>query len=301
MRFTALRLFKLAKGYSLAIVLFVAGAIVFGLGAVIGSRFNGQPQPHFGLDIARAILTLGSGLILGGAVKVMLDGLQAAQKERQDEHELRERLLAELRDVHDRAENARLMIAAQRSAEAYNEQMRALIGCQVVLLKIKRTLDLRPGSTREVDRDGVSLASMIGYLRALQDEYGQNYCELADCQRYDEALTHRRLSALIEANSSFDPGTVAARHYAWGLMRDRKMFPVLDDLSKCGEQYTEKFRRQLECLAAQLLKPPSRQRGDQCVSRQSDDQFENQTSEVARQVRRAIQPGDSKQSNVSAS
>ena len=103
---------------------------------------------------------------------------------------MRERLLADLRLVHDRSESARLLIAAHRSAKTYGEQMRGLIACEVVLLKVKRTLDLAPSERHE--KESRCLADMLGYLRALSDEYRAEYKKVADCQRYDEALTTAR-------------------------------------------------------------------------------------------------------------
>jgi hypothetical protein len=60
------------KSYGLALVLFAAGVLFLGIGVGLGIAFIHR-QPHFGVDIARAALTLGSGLILGGAVKAALD------------------------------------------------------------------------------------------------------------------------------------------------------------------------------------------------------------------------------------
>jgi hypothetical protein len=93
----------------------------------------------------------------------MLDLYQATQQKQARDHEVRERLLTDLRNIHDQAETARLMIAAHRSAKAYGEQMRHLIGCQVALLKIKRSLDLRP-TFKDVGEMAECLAGMVGYL-----------------------------------------------------------------------------------------------------------------------------------------
>jgi hypothetical protein len=245
------------RPYGLAIALFVAGLAVVGLGAILGFASDNEPQPHFGLELAKGALTLGSGLILGGAVKVLLDRYQQALKERQDEHELRERLLGDLRNVHDRTESTRLMVNAHRSAQIYGDQMGDLIGCQVTLLKIKRSLDLRLGSNRRVDPEAVCLETMISYLRALQHEYETNYWSLADCARYDEAVTRHRLDELAAANTPFDPQAAEASHRAWKLMSDPAKFPVLHDLTHCGERYMKNFRQPLNDLAAQLLNTES--------------------------------------------
>jgi hypothetical protein len=55
--------------------------------------------PHFGPEAAKAVVTLGIGLILGGALKVLLDTYQNELKQREEEHELRERLLAPISEM----------------------------------------------------------------------------------------------------------------------------------------------------------------------------------------------------------
>jgi len=109
----------------------------------------------------------------------MLDRYQDRVADKKKAHELRERLLADLRDVHDRAEDARLM-----HADIDSQHVRELIRCQVVLLKVKRTLDLRAAEIFETtrkkrivcvnDRAHECLADMIGYLRVLEGEYTSN-------------------------------------------------------------------------------------------------------------------------------
>jgi hypothetical protein len=70
-------------------------------------------------------------------LKVLLDTYQNELKQRAEEHELRERLLADLRDVHDRVENARLMIPADKSTVSYAEQMQALaVGEATVVVRV---------------------------------------------------------------------------------------------------------------------------------------------------------------------
>jgi hypothetical protein len=239
------------RQYKFALALFALGLAVGCGGAWVGFSFYAKSPQHFGVEVGKAILALGTGLILGGALKAMLDMYQATQEQRAGDHELRERLLSDLRNVHDQAETARLMIAAHRSAKAYGEQMRHLIGCQVVLLKIKRSLDLRP-SLQDVGKKAVCLADMVGYLRALQHEYTRNYSLVADCQRYDTAVRRRRLEELATTDAPFDPST-GSSHDAWDLLNDSAMFPVLEDFTKCGDKYSARFREPLNQVAALLL------------------------------------------------
>jgi hypothetical protein len=243
-----------AKRYRLAIALFAVGATVAVIGGVLGYLVARQPSPPFTLELAKATLTLGSGLILGGALKVLLDQYQVAQKEHEEAHELQERLLGDIRGVYDQTERARLTIRAQGSATTYDEQMQMLIGCQAVLLKFKRSLELRWSSLNYVDPGAKRLTQMIGYLRALQDEYAKNYQRVLDCQRYDEEVLRGRITEFAATGTSpCDSDAYTISHHTRDLLDDVKRFPVLHDLTTCGSEYTDAFAKPLHDLAASLL------------------------------------------------
>jgi hypothetical protein len=186
------------KPYSLAFAMAGLGVMVGAGGVVLGSNFNGESSPSFWVELAKALLSLGTGLILGGALKALLDAYQGKRKQREEDYELRERLLGDLRDVYDRMERARLMISAYKSGNDYFDHMRELIGCQAMLLKFKRAVDIRGDSTKDVDPHSVYLSKTIGYLRALQNEYARNYMSVAECQRYDDKITDGQLSELVD-------------------------------------------------------------------------------------------------------
>jgi hypothetical protein len=242
-----------SHGRALVIGLFIVGLAIFGGGAALGYKFNDTPEPQFVDDIARAGLALGTGLILGGALKFMLEAYQRGIEQRGELQELCQRLWAELRDVHDRTENARLTLQAHRSAEAYNQLMGDLIGCEVRLRKVKRTLDLRRDDLPEVDQDGRCLAATVGYLRTLQREYKNNYLLVVDCQRYDQALNNERLRLLAAADAPLKEFRTKTSHYAWTLLTNERKFPLLDDLTNCGPKYVDHFRQPLHELTRQLL------------------------------------------------
>ena len=245
-------------GYALAMCLTLVGVGVGLVGVVIGVSLDAQHPKQFELELAKALLTLATGLILGGAVKVLLDHFQETAKLRDEEQARHERLLADLRGVHDRAERVRLMVSAHRSAKAYGQHMQALIGCQVLLLKIKRTLDVsRTGGASE--RANEHLKDMLGYLRALQYEYRDHYKEVADCQRYDEAVTTRRFAKAAEFEVAGDhpQQPPASSQYAWTTLDDAQEFPVLDDLTNEGAWYKQYFLEPFHALAAELV-----ERGD---------------------------------------
>ena len=174
-----------------------------------------------------------------------------------EEHELREFLLADLRGVYNSTEQARLTIKAHQSAAAYGEQMEILIGCQAVMLKFKRSLELRltPDHRDRVDPGGRSLLQVIGYLRALQNEYTENYRDVEECQRYDQAVTQRRINELVAGDQPFDESQLKTSAHTWMLLQRPDQFPVLRTLIGCGEQYNESFAKPLYNVAAQLIPP----------------------------------------------
>ena len=139
------------------------GALVFGLGAWREwDRIDDEP-PHFGMEVGRAALRLGSGLILGGAVKVTLDHYQQSQEKCEQARQARRQLVEELRDVRQRTASATMsMIKAHKSTEAYAEQMSVLIDCRVVLLKLKHTMELL--RQHEPHRIRARLSAEAGWL-----------------------------------------------------------------------------------------------------------------------------------------
>lgn len=283
------------SGYRLAAILTVIGIGVGAMGFVIGTSLDAQDPNTFDLELAKALLTLGTGLILGGAVKVLLDQFQSAQKTREEEQTRRasqvveeqarhERLLADLRDVHDRAENVRLMVAAHRSAKTYGEHMRSLIGCQVVLLKVKRTLDVsRPGGTDPNTDD--QLKQMLGYLRALQYEYRDRYKAVSDLQRYDEDVTKATFQQAAEreiADGAREIPAPKSSQRAWRFLADRTQFPVLDDLTNDGSCYRVHFLQPFHRLASGLVDAG----GDR---RSADTEFDQQVERLADEIRDALE------------
>jgi hypothetical protein len=170
------RAWKALKAAKLLILFVALGLAVGVLAAYMNTLCHNS---GFGSSCSSALMTLATGLIISGALKLLLDSYQDSKKERDEQHELRERLLEEMRDVYLRVERARLMIKAHNSAKAYNHQMSQLIGCQATLLRVRRTLNLRLDD-KNAQKNKYCFADIIGYLRALQNEFESNYNEIAD-------------------------------------------------------------------------------------------------------------------------
>lgn len=120
---------------------------------------------------------------------------------------------------------------------------------------------------------------MIGYLRALQDEYTWKYQRVRDCERYDEEITRRRISELAaEESPPSGSNTDGIDHHTRALLTDKHEFPVLNDLILCGVEYNDHFAQPLHTLAAQLLMT-----ADSC--RELDTQFDDNVKVTAQSIR----------------
>ena len=161
-------------------------------------------------------------------------------------------------------------MSANKTAVVYGEQMQQLIECQAALLKVKRSIELRSG--RAVSDDGTRcFADVLGYLRALQNEFATNFKRVSDSQD------------------------------TWTEVCDRGQLPVLCDLTACSERFTRMLVEPLNKVAAKLLEHgvPERDRvsGDEAtdvsvIDREFDRQVEkiaeNIQSEVARDSRHVV-------------
>jgi hypothetical protein len=178
--------------------------------------------------------------------------------------------------VYDQVERSRLTIQADGSASAYHEHMQLLIGRQAVLLEFKRSVELPWASFNYVDPEAKRLRQMIGYLRAPQDEYTQNYQQAWGCQGHDEEVMRRRLYKLVTAGTSpCDSNADAINHHTRDLLSDVQRFPVLPDLTTCGSRYNDSFAQPLHALAASLLMTT-----DTC--RELDTKFDKHVYKTAR-------------------
>jgi hypothetical protein len=238
----------------LIIGIFAAGALVFLGGIWLRCTVDNPPS---GPDLANALMTLGSGVILGGGVKYLLDRYQQKQKERDEHHELRERLLAELRDVYLRTETARLTLKSVGSTSTYTEKMRELIGCQAALLRIKRSLDLRTDEAGR-ERNQSCFVDIVGYLRALQNEFAENIREMP------------------------------VGDGPWGETINTIASPVLHDLATCGERFRARFSGPLYTLANEFLQHgvPTNQDQEMVAAIPDHDRcFDKRVEGTARSIR----------------
>jgi hypothetical protein len=107
-------------------------------------------------------------------------------------------VLTDLKDVYDCVDRGRILIRAHQSAKTYGEQMREFIAARVKLLNVVRALKFdERGAPIIAIRTNVS--AMEQYLRALIDEFEQEYKEISRSQSLYEARMKRVLDGSVSA------------------------------------------------------------------------------------------------------
>ena len=240
------------RGNGLFAALLLAALVFWAIAAAFGLSLNNARPDQFGLEAAKAALTVGTGLFLGGVLKLALDR-HADTRQRQEQASIRfDRLLSDMRDVHEQLETSRLLIAAHRSSKTYRDRMGGVISAHVLLSKLAHEPGM--GVCTPTKRDAKALASMLGYLRALQSEYRGKYKSVSDRQRFDEEVTTQRFKADSASWITGPQGEPPeASREAWDLLNSAVEFPVLEDLCKRGAQYVDYFLDLFQGLVKRML------------------------------------------------
>jgi hypothetical protein len=132
-----------------------------------------------------------------------------------------------------------------------------------VLLKVKRSIELRSGKTA-AEESNRCFADVLGYLRGLQNEFACNYTKVADSQR------------------------------SWTQVCEHGQLPVLCDLTACGERFSRLLVKPLNRIAAKLLEhgvpEPDEELDDEAIDasvidRKFDDQVERSLKRFSRTQR----------------
>jgi hypothetical protein len=174
-------------------VLLVAATAAVGLGLALISG-NALPPGKLSEALAVASVTLVFGALLGGVVKLLLEDVQRGRESRSEQARFDRAVLDDLKSVYDRVERVKVLIAANRSALTYGEEMRDLIDSAVQLRNVERALDQTSGITEDPLCDvQLAVRSMEVYLNSLIDEFKERYKPIADKQRIYEATFDRQL------------------------------------------------------------------------------------------------------------
>ena len=145
-------------------------------------------------EVAKSLMGLAMTAIIGGFIKLIFDENLKRETKEKSKKEFKVQLLNQVRRVFDAVGGARLLIEAHESAKTYGEQMREKIISSIpALYDVKRSLlDSRNVfGDEQLKRLRLSLHYMIAYLKALSEEYAENYLQISNIQYFQEALREK--------------------------------------------------------------------------------------------------------------
>ncbi len=163
-------------------------------------------------------------------------------------------VLDDLKEVSDRVERSRIVIAAHRSAKTYGDEMRALIGSRVQLKNVVRAVenqtDLIPDTRRTLTR---CVRLMDGYLGLLITSFEKIYFDSSLQQSAYEADKRRMLEKSLSLRGLED-----LENRAWDTIRkmlhEEGFLKLLDDDKPFSETtYNRLFEKPLD-MATLLLR-----------------------------------------------
>jgi hypothetical protein len=162
------------------------------VGAVIAHWWGGS---ELWKVFATAAITLFFGSLLGGVVTLLIADFDRRRVQRASEIDFITNVLSDLKAVYDRVDRGRTLIKARRSAKTYGEEMLGFIEARVKLQNVERALrtDERSGPILQVHND---VESMEQYMRALIDEYEEEYKTVSLAQSIYEAQMKHALEAV---------------------------------------------------------------------------------------------------------
>jgi signal transduction histidine kinase len=167
----------------------------------VGYLLTKSSDPALAQELARGALTLFFGALLGGVVKVLVEDFDLQRASRAANAEFINNVLADLKDVYDRVERAKTLIAAHRSAKTYGHEMRALIDSRVKLLNVIRAIDSDPRASEIIAEIRTEVKSMKEYLDQIVTQFQSDYKTKADLQRVHEAKINRALGKPDDAEA----------------------------------------------------------------------------------------------------
>jgi hypothetical protein len=216
----------------LMIVLLGLG-IVIGVGAAYWTRADKDISKIF----VTATVTLVFGSLLGGVVSQLIADFDRRRVQRASKIEFLTNVLADLKDVYDRVDRGRILIAAHQSAKTYGEQMREFIDARVKLLLVDRALrfDERRSGINSVLED---VRSMERYLRSLTAEFVDNYKDISRAQSVYEARMKRALEGSAGAAAVEPP-----ENFPWTALQKFEClsdFLTRDETEKAADYLTPK-------------------------------------------------------------
>lgn len=165
--------FYLRKSLFAIFSLVLAGAFTF-LARYLYRR-AGKPTDDFVGKLGEYALEIAVFVLVGAAVKEVIDWLIEQRARRLREADKRADFLRRLRDVHVRVMYSRDLIVAHKSPKTWTEQSQDLMRRVPELEEISEDLKATPGLFRHQSKIEEGIGGMMSYLTQCRDEYVINH------------------------------------------------------------------------------------------------------------------------------
>jgi hypothetical protein len=174
----------------------LVGVVLALIALAIGS-FTEASGTTLWLEAGKVCLTAIGAAVIGGLVKFLFDQFAQARETRAKRDDFVTSVIAEVDDTRLRVETARLLIRAQRTAKAYDEQMHDLIEASTRIEHLRRRVEAwaaaAPGPVRDNEKFLTGhFRKAHRYVQDLLDEYQAQYSIVAPAAKGDEVLVERR-------------------------------------------------------------------------------------------------------------
>lgn len=205
-------------------------------------------------EVTKALVSILTVALIGGAAKYLFDehvrerekrdrAAALALEERHQEVGFVQAAIDEAERIHSDLQNARTIMMAHKSAKSYRDQMQIMIGLQVRVESLCRSVQARWEAEgrhkKEVAKIADRQTQVSAYLSKLIAEYQGNYKPVSDAQRIDEAEANAAIERFVRdrPNGMRSP-TVRPKltWQAWSDLSDEERFPVFNDLAFKGDQ-----------------------------------------------------------------
>lgn len=207
-------------------------AVLATVGGVVSLRHS---RADVASEVGKWLLALATTFAVAGAVSVIVKALEVGREKRA----AWEAVLQELVTVNQTLVTARLILQAQRTVMAYQDQFAEMTRAWAMLrgIQARRNVSHFPGLQSEVEK-------MQAYLDNFGEEYQKEYLLVALQQCVDEEWFKQRVERAVAANETAEQAFSRAadeRELASYMLYDEARFPRLTNflIDKC---YDRDFR-----------------------------------------------------------
>ena len=246
---------KPLPGWRWIVSLFVAAVCVVVLAWMISVQV--EPAIDIRSDLVKVLFTLSTGLLISGAVAILLKYREALALREGQEHLLRWQLINSLREVHRQVKLTQLLVAAHKSALTYGVQIRESIVPAIATIADVQLILRQCLPFQRSDLILCELKHVRTYLDALVEEFRDKYEGLSATQLLSEDWNKKEIGGIADRlrESHREPthGKVSRSTAPWKMLIGEfpNMLALIQDVTHGPHQVG--FSQPLNAAITQML------------------------------------------------